>query len=228
MITRRKDYIKHEPTKEASKIYIICEGRGTEPAYYSFFEGLSSNLRLIVIPPEEGTDPLKLMALADNKLLGASKKYDLDYTQNDKVWFVIDTDTWEQEGKIAPLRKFCDDKNAEIKLNDSVRPYRAWHVCQSNPCFEVWLYYHHYQPSPYRDEVNEYLSVKDFLNQKISGGFNFQRDQVLIESAISNSKKNYGEDTSGQPLWFTTEGFYLGEEILKFVKREIAKLKGKM
>ena len=52
MIIRRKEYAKREPSRDAHKIYIVCEGKGTEPAYFSFFEGLSSNLQLITIPPE--------------------------------------------------------------------------------------------------------------------------------------------------------------------------------
>ncbi len=109
MITRRKDYTKREPSKDASKIYIVCEGAETEKNYFSFFEGLSSNLQLIVIPPEEGTDPLKLMDLAQLTLLSETGRYSLDFKQKDQVWFAIDTDSWEKEGKIQPLRDFCVD-----------------------------------------------------------------------------------------------------------------------
>ena len=151
MITRRKDYSKSEPTKDASKIYIVCEGKGSEPDYFGFFEGLSSNLELIVIPPEEGTDPLKLMELAERILLGDTRKHTIDYLQQDKIWFAIDTDSWEKEGKIAPLRNFCRAMNARITEKYSeAKPYEAWNVAQSNPCFEVWLYYHHYADRPDR------------------------------------------------------------------------------
>jgi hypothetical protein len=89
MITRRKDYSKQAPSKNASKIYIVCEGAGTEKNYFGFFEGLSSNFELIVIPPEEGTDPLKLMELARRELLDETRTHTLDFMQNDKVWFAI-------------------------------------------------------------------------------------------------------------------------------------------
>lgn len=49
MITRRRDYTKRAPSKNASKIYIISEGTDTEIKYLKFFIGLSSNLELIVI-----------------------------------------------------------------------------------------------------------------------------------------------------------------------------------
>ena len=114
MIVRRKEYAKREPSRDDHKIYIVCEGKGTEPDYFSFFEGLSSNLQLITIPPDEGTDPLKLMERAKDILLGESRKYTIDYLLGDSIWFVIDTDTWEKEGKIAPLRGFCSSQNEEI------------------------------------------------------------------------------------------------------------------
>ena len=129
MIVRRKEYAKREPSRDAHKIYIVCEGKGTEPAYFSFFEGLSSNLQLITIPPDEGTDPLKLMERAKDILLGENRKYTIDYRQGDSIWFVIDTDTWEKEGKIVPLRGFCSSQNEEIpKQYDEVKMYSAWNV----------------------------------------------------------------------------------------------------
>lgn len=114
MIVRRKEYAKREPSRDAHKIYIVCEGKGTEPDYFSFFEGLSSNLQLITIPPDEGTDPLKLMERAKEVLLDERRKYTVDYLQGDTIWFVIDTDTWEKEGKITPLRNFCSSQNEDI------------------------------------------------------------------------------------------------------------------
>lgn len=74
MITRRKDYSKKEPSRDSLKVYVVCEGTETEPNYFGFFEGLSSNLQIIILPP-------------------------------DRVWFVIDTDSWEREGKIDVLRR---------------------------------------------------------------------------------------------------------------------------
>ena len=126
MITRRKDYVKREPSRHANKIYIICEGNSTEPDYFSFFEGLSSNLQLIVIPPESGTDPLKLMEQAQRLLLSDAAKYSIDYMQRDRIWFAIDTDTWEAEGKIQPLRDFCKQQNGLIAADrKEIKPYEA-------------------------------------------------------------------------------------------------------
>lgn len=229
MITRRKDYTKREPSKDASKIYIVCEGAETEKNYFSFFEGLSSNLQLIVIPPEEGTDPLKLMELAQRILLSETGRYSLDFRQKDKIWFAIDTDTWEKEEKIQPLRNFCAARNDDIARNYSeIKPYQAWNVAQSNPCFEIWLYYHHYDTLPEEDAVKECPSVKAYVNGLIAGGFDFQKDPARIDDAIKNAETNFARLDNGNPSWFSTEQFLLGKEILSFVGPEIRKLKNKL
>lgn len=229
MITRRKDYSKNEPTKDAAKIYIVCEGKGSEPDYFGFFQGLSSNLELIVIPPEEGTDPLKLIELANRIFLSDSRKHTIDYLLRDRVWFAIDTDSWEKEGKIAPLRVFCKDMNARITEKYSeAKTYEAWNVAQSNPCFEAWLYYHHYTEKPNEEDVNEYPSVKAYVNKQISGGFDYQRDPARLQDAIYNSEINYIRNENGNPDWFATEQFILGKEIMGFVKAEVRKLRNKM
>ena len=115
MIQRRKDYVKREPSRDAHKIYLVCEGKGTEPDYFRFFEGLSSNLQVITIPPADGSDPIKLMELAKKDLIGPGRKYTVECEHGDTVWFIIDTDTWEEEGKIKLLRDFCLVQNSSIK-----------------------------------------------------------------------------------------------------------------
>ena len=177
MIKRRKDYVKRAPSKDASKIYIISEGTDSEIKYLNFFIGLSSNLELIVIPSEKGTDPLKLRELAKEKFFGTNRVHTLDYMQKDQIWFVIDTDTWEQEGKITPLRDFCSVNNNNIpKDYDEVKAYEAWNVAQSNPCFEVWLYYHLYGEIPDSSSVPKDPNIKRYIDSLIGGGFDYECD----------------------------------------------------
>lgn len=229
MIVRRKEYTKREPSRDAHKIYIVCEGKGTEPDYFSFFEGLSSNLQLITIPPNEGTDPLKLMERAREVLLDERRKYTIDYMQGDTIWFVIDTDTWEKEGKVAPLRKFCELQNVEFpKQYNEAKTYCAWNVAQSNPSFEIWLYYHFYENKPTEEDVQKFVSFKEYVASTISGGFDFQRDPVRLYDAVTNGKNNYSQDDKGKPSLYSTEVYGLGEEIHRFVKNDLAKLRNKL
>lgn len=230
MIQRRRDYGKREPSRDAHKIYIICEGEGTEPDYFAFFEGLSSNLQVITIPPTNGkTDPVKLIERAKQKLTGEEREYTVEYEHRDTVWFVIDTDTWEKEGKISLLRKFCSQKNSAISQEyDEIKEYCAWNVAQSNPCFEVWLYYHFYNTKPQEDDVNKYASFKEYVNSKISGGFNYEKDPARLEDAIANTNNNFNVTHTGTIILYSSEMYRLGIEIEGFVKKDVAKLKNKI
>lgn len=230
MIKRRKDYQKASPHRNASKIYVICEGSVSEVQYFNFFEGLSSNLKIIPISPvNNATDPLKLLKQTEEMFYGNEGKYSLDYSLRDQVWFAIDTDTWEKEDKIEPLRKFCLEKNQKLTKDfDEIKPYNAWQVAQCNPSFEIWLYYHLYDNIPDEEDVTERDTFKKFVNEKFPGGFNFQTHPVWLEDAIYNAEKNFNCDENGKITLFSTEKYLLGKEIIPYVKRELDKLKNKL
>ena len=229
MITRRKDYSKQLPSKDARKVYLFCEGEGTEPDYFFFFKGLSSNLEIITLPPESGTDPLKLLELATSKLLKEDSRFSLDYLANDSVWFVIDTDTWEKEEKITPLREFCSANNSVFQQEyTEIKPYCAWNVVQSNPSFEIWLYYHFFKDAPEAKDVEAHPTFKAYVNSVISGGFVFQSDPVKVEDAIENAEANFKVSEEGKLDIYSTEVFNLAKLIIPFVKQHLDRLKGKM
>ena len=106
--------------------------------------------------------------------------------------------------------------------------YSAWNVAQSNPCFEIWLYYHIYENKPTEEDVQKYVSFKEFVTSTISGGFDFQRDPVRLEDAVSNTRNNFVLNANGRPDLYSSEVYVLGEEINKFVKNDLAKLRNKL
>lgn len=153
------------PSKDAQKIYVFCEGDDREKNYFDFFSGLSSNLEVIAITPyNHRSSPNNLMMRAEELFEGETPVYTLDYDQKDIIWFVVDTDEWEEQGLIKRLRTFCAEKNTG-------KNYIAWNVAQSNPSFEIWLYYHIYGTKPNDEDVSSYTSFKEYVNSKISGGF---------------------------------------------------------
>lgn len=230
MISRNRNYSKKEPNKDAHRILIVCEGNDTEPKYFGFFKELSPRLDVIPIPSEDGkTDPIKLMQWAIENLI-SHKAFDVDFYQGDTVWFVIDTDEWEEQGKIKVLRQFCQEQNEELKLvlktkYDERKPYDAWLVAQSNPCFELWEYYHIYDEKPDTEETEKHTSFKEFVNAVIKGGFDPNTMPVEVVKAISNAKSNFSKDDEGHLQLYATEVYLLAEEILPFVKRDIDRLK---
>ena len=106
--------------------------------------------------------------------------------------------------------------------------YSAWNVAQSNTCFEIWLYYHFYENKPEGADVEKYASFKEFVASTISGGFDFQRDPVRLEDAIVNTRNNFSQDADEKPALYSSEVYVLGEEIDKFVKNDLVKLRNKL
>lgn len=214
MIQRKRIFEKAEPTKDAQKIYVFCEGDTREKDYFDFFEGMSSNLEIIPIAPyDHKSSPNNLIRYAEVLFHSETPTYKLDYKQNDMVWFVVDTDQWAEDGLIKLLREYCNRKNTEHEC-------QTWHVAQSNPSFEIWLYYHVYSTRPLDKEVARYSSFKDFVNNKIAGGFDSRTMPIYIEDAIQNSEANFNEDEEG-PSKYSTEVHVLGTDIVKHSKREL-------
>jgi hypothetical protein len=76
--------------------------------------------------------------------------------------------------------------------------------------------------------VEKVHSFKEYVNSKISGGFNFQSHPVYLEDAIKNSEENFSTDDAGLIEKYATEMHILGHEILCFTKQELDKLKNKI
>lgn len=211
-LVRSRRYERQEPLRDSRKIYIYCEGNKREFDYFRFFCGLSSNVNIIPIPSKDGkTDPEKLMEAAREEFginSDVSPKFTLDVSQQDNVWFVIDTDSWGS--KITDLRNFCKSQNAGLDNE-------AWYVSQSNPSFEIWLYYHKFSEKPVKNDVDKYSSIKEFVDAQIPGGFDSRKHPTMIEAAIQNAKATYEEENQVLKL-YSTEVFKLGQVILPFVK----------
>lgn len=211
-LVRSRRYERQEPLRDSRKIYIYCEGNKREFDYFRFFCGLSSNVNIIPIPSKDGkTDPEKLMEAAREEFginSDVSPKFTLNISQQDNVWFVIDTDSWGS--KITDLRNFCKSQNAGLDNE-------AWYVSQSNPSFEIWLYYHKFSEKPVKNDVDKYSSIKEFVDAQIPGGFDSRKHPAMIEAAIQNAKATYEEENQVLKL-YSTEVFKLGQVILPFVK----------
>ncbi|MDY4609691.1 MAG: RloB family protein [Sphaerochaetaceae bacterium] len=128
MILPHRSFVREEPSRDASLIIIYCDGERREDDYFRFFQELSSNVRIEVVPPsaeDRNNSPTGLFARAVRDCDGPDPKYILD--EQDQLWFVIDMDQWDD--KIDSLLLHCQSKG-------------RWSIAISNPCFEVWLYYH--------------------------------------------------------------------------------------
>ena len=221
-LSRTKVYQKIELLKEAKKVYIFCEGEVTEVKYFKYFKGLSSNIDIIPIPNDNGkSDPLKLKQNADLLFFGNKTnppKFHLNEVDTDEIWFVIDTDEWNEGNKIQQLKEYCISKNT---INNK------WSVVQSNPCFEMWLYFHFNEIKPTDADVAQFGTFKEYVNDKIKGGFDNRSMPIELESAIINSLTNF-EYSNDQPMLYSTDVHKLGEVIIPFVKTQMDKAREMM
>jgi RloB-like protein len=215
-LSRNKVYEKVEPQNDAKKIYIFCEGEDREVTYFKYFQGFSSNIDIIPIPNDKGkSDPVKLKENAELLFLSDKPKYTLNEAYKDEIWFVIDTDRWNEHNRLQPLKDFCHARN-EI--------YYGWKIAQSNPSFELWLYYHFFDSKPKENDVKSALSFKEYVNQQITGGFDSRSMPIELQSAMGNSFKNF-EIENNQPKLYSTEVHNLGTVILPFIKIQLDKAK---
>ena len=211
MIIRTRDYQRKPPLRDAKKIYIFCEGKTREYDYFEFFQGLDSRISLIVHPLDgsENNTPEGLLNIAKEKI-----KY-CSFEKIDEVWIVFDTDS-DKYGSRAPqinhLRTYCSEKD-------------RWHHTESNPCFELWLYYHLYSQKP--DFENCHISSvwKIKLNELISGGFDSRKHSLMIADAIANAKTNYVSDENGRPDIGSTEVFKLAQSIYNILEKKIDRMR---
>lgn len=121
---------------------------------------------------------------------------------------MIDTDQWGS--KISELRDFCKAQNDGLSEE-------AWFVSQSNPSFEIWLYYHFFDNKLQKAAVDQYSSMKEFVDALIPGGFDSRKHPAKVETAIQNASAVYEEENNA-PALYSTETFKLGKVILPFVK----------
>ncbi|MDR0863351.1 MAG: RloB family protein [Candidatus Symbiothrix sp.] len=216
-LCRNKIYEKVKPFKDAKKIYIFCEGERTEIGYFIYFKGFVSNIDIIPIPNENGkSDPKKLKVNAELFFNGndvIKPQGTISIEQKDEIWFVIDTDRWNEGKKIENLKSYCKSKNTE---------YNGWAVAQSNPCFEIWQFYHFFDKKPDKTEVAIFSSFKKFMNNKVQGGFDNRKMPIEIQQAIINSETNF-EVENEQPKLYSTEVFRLAKVIFSFTKEQINK-----
>ena len=211
MLIRRNLYERREPVKDATLFLIFCEGSHTEPKYFGYFNEINSQVRIIPVPADSqgNNSPIGLYESAVKTVLPSEEnphpKFQL--IETDQLWFVVDTDQWGQ--KLVELREKCNK-------------HSNWNVAQSNPCFEVWLYFHTKNDVPNFNGVNESVNWKKNLNEIITGGFDFRKHPIFIKQAINNSKANFIVD-GGEMVVPYTEVFKLAEGFYPIISSDIEK-----
>ena len=112
---------------------IACEGAVREPEYFNLFQMMSSKIKVDIIShgiENDGQQGDATARSAPRWVLDRAIKYieSTGLVEEDQLWFVIDTDRWKED-QLRAIADYCRDKP-------------NWNIALSNPCFEVWLYFH--------------------------------------------------------------------------------------
>ena len=195
-------YTREEPTKDAKLIIIYCEGKKREKDYFNYFSEISSKIRLEVEAPSQhdNNSPSGLFQKVISHTIKSKENPSPKYNIDDEIWIVFDTDKWGEQ--INTVREESKDY--------------SWNIAQSNPCFEVWLFYHLFEFEEFEGMENP-NRWKTFLNKKISGGFSSKKHPIFVKTAIENAKKVFDESiTIG-----STEVYKLAESFYPYVSDKI-------
>lgn len=197
-------YEKRPPYRDAFYVIVVCEGINREVDYFKFFDGLTARLKLVPVSNPQGSAPNQLTkaALAFEKELGAQAEID-------RLWFVIDTDRWKDQ--LHVIREEAKNKH-------------HWKIAQSNPCFEVWLYFHAKSTLPEIENLGQCNPWKQYLPTIIQGGFNSDFHPIAIETATSYAKSSF-QATGYFPNPGSTQVWQLAEEIIPLIKKELDEMK---
>ena len=180
---------------------IIAEGQ-REDEYFQYFNGKSTRFRIISVERHENASAPKHFL----KRLEHLKESEVWIPkEQDVIWFVLDIDRWKR-AEIDELINYCK--------NDG-----SLHIAISNPCFEVWLFYH-----ILNDLDDTGTNLKHELHLKTEGtGYNPNDFCPLIYTAITNAKQKDTNSNHLYPNEKETKVYLLAEQLLEKLGRNWSK-----
>ena len=199
-------YARKSEVIKSRKIYICCEGEKTEPNY---FNGLIDYLKLseakVYIIDKAGgcSSPKHVFEAVETEIKELKKMR--QYLGVEEFWLVMDVDKWN--GQLNEVIAQCHNK-------------KHLFTAISNPCFEVWLYYHKFKEKPNFVDMHLSAAWKEYIDGIFPGGFDSRKHPIFIYEAITNAKENFMSENSS-PRFCSTEVCFLAEKFYPYVKEEI-------
>lgn len=207
--TSAEGYQKPMPEVEVIRIFVISGGTKREPDYFKLLQKNKSLRRILVVVRSkkgQGLSPLQMSRMANKfymeQLFETEDGNVYQFFNTDSIYLLTDLDEFGSE--------LCElIKNAPIQYE--------WIV--SNPCFEIWLYYHYFNsPKPHLDEgLKIDLSKRSqWMKQKLHELHPVDSAKALLDmqTAIKNSKANYQMASDGLPCVYSTQIHYFAEFLL--------------
>ncbi|MBA6156126.1 RloB domain-containing protein [Tenacibaculum sp. S7007] len=203
-----EDYNKNEPTEDATKFFIVYEGRSKEPNYFEAFnEKLIDKKKAFVchILEEdtgvEGNTPLKIKERVQSFINNPPVNISVTPDSDDKFRFVLDYDKHPIE-HINELIEFSNQlQNSGVYI--------------SNYCFEVWLWAH-------IDDLSKISSTKSSEIKQEFGNiqsFNYPHEFIdisIIKKAIERCKNSDVNTSRIIPNQKNSKVYILIQELLNY------------
>lgn len=207
--SRMRSYEKvGETKKEISKIILLCEDSRDSPKLY--FQRLEKyqirgvNIHIVTCP-QNGIPVAHMLRRARE----AVEYLNVNYELGDKVYLICDLDHYRED--LIEISPICN-KN-------------QWQLIISNPCIELWFYYHFLsnppQIEPCSKEDKNSGVLKTYCGSVVSGGIDPRKLWAQTETAIKNSKQNYAKEDDGFiPRLWATDMHLVAEEIWQRVQED--------
>lgn len=152
-----------------STLYIVCEGKKTEPLYFENYRTRVNNVKIRTVTCSN-KDAVGIVDFAITKI----KRGDFSLEDNDEVICVFDCDKNEND---ALEKSFKNARENKIKM------------CLSNPRFELWFLLHYeYADQPFTKEKLESRLEKHIPNYVKNKDY-FGKLLPMRDDAIKNAEK---------------------------------------
>lgn len=227
MILTNREFTRKQPSRSVRKIYIFPEGK-RECNYFKYFQGIESRVNIIVtqLEPTDDNSPSGLLRHAKSCLLRSEEnpypKY--EFAEGDEVWIVLDTDIDQLETRRPQIRNISDECEARV----------GWNIVESNPCFEVWLFYHISDNYPTDEEltIEQPITIcstwkRQILPSVVPGGFDSRKHPIYIAEANSRAKEHY-QELEGIPTVASTQVYQLGESLYQLAGDKIDEVRKRL
>jgi len=157
--------------RDTSLVVIATEGQCTERQYFSIFTGKSSRVQIKVLRTDSGMS-------APKHILDRLRKYrrEFELGPGDALCLVIDKDRWPDQ----QLRNVAKEA---LRLR--------FELAVSCPCFEIWLYLHHADPTPDMETMNS-RQVEEALRKLLHGydrtNLDVKKFEPSVQTAVNRAK----------------------------------------
>lgn len=156
--------------RDTRLVIIATEGRKTEQQYFSLFQSLRVQVKVLPTGDDNRSSPDQVL----DRLRTFHEEYDLG--GGDELWLMVDVDRWG------------DAKLAQIAREATQTGFK---LAASNPCFEVWLLFHYVESIVNSSRCRD---IESRLRQVLGGSYNKSRLNLeqfsdRVETALVHSQQ---------------------------------------